>query len=280
MIERLCTPRGDVVDSVLFESTLAKTRGIVVDGALLKTGHQLKATRMPNICLIMRDPAHVIRPTCRDPLHDGAKFKEQYDRLFGGPHAVLKDFQHSQVWQDQLEACERCLLANGGAMAGDVKSLLRHFAYVQPRFESFVTPRRRYVCLLRAIAHVLALKAGDDRVESKVRKRAEAALEAMQGGDCFTAGLAGDYGEVCLEFLRAFDVTDHDPSRTLPEIQDFLRVLRALFVQGYVLCDAGEVDLPPGLGTRKTLSQIAMENINGPMVIRRVSMSLVCMTNA
>jgi hypothetical protein len=83
-----------------------------------------------------------------------------------------------------------------------------------------------------------------------------------------------------LEFLRAFDVTDHDPSRTLPEIQDFVRVLRALFAQGYVVCDAGEVvvDLP-GLGKRKTLAQIAMENINGPMVIRRVSMSLVCMTN-
>jgi len=75
MIERLCTPYGDVLDAVLFDDILTKTRGLVVDGALLKTGKLLRDSKMPNIVLILRDPAHVIRPSCRDPLHDADQFK-------------------------------------------------------------------------------------------------------------------------------------------------------------------------------------------------------------
>ncbi|MCP4243196.1 MAG: hypothetical protein GY772_21790, partial [bacterium] len=265
MIQRLCTPRSDVFDTVLFEDVLAKTFGLVVDGALLKTGQQLKATRMPHIRLILRDPSHIIRATCRDPLHDAAQFKEQYDRLFGSRHAILKDFQNSVVWQDQLEACQRRILENGGTMGGDVRTLLRHFDFVQPRFESFVTPRRRYVCLLRAIAHVLAMKAGDERVAAEVRQRASAALAAMTPADCFTAGLAGDYGEVCLEFLRLFDVNDHDPARTAPEMEGFTRVLRDLFVNGYIVCEPEPL---PRREAAKTLSQIVLDNIAQPLILR------------
>ena len=36
--------------------------------------------------------------------------------------------------------------------------------------------------------------------------------------DAVMAGLAGDYGETFVEFLRVFDVNDHDPARTLPEL--------------------------------------------------------------
>ena len=270
MIERLCKPAGDTVDSALLDGVLLKIKGIVVDGALLKTAHFLKATKMPNICIILRDPAHVIRPSVRDPLHDADQFKAQNDRLFGNRHAVLKEFQNSCVWKDQLEASQREMNAACASTPGSgdsVAGLLRHFDFVQPRFESFVAPRRRYVCLVRAIAHVLATKAGDWRLKPAVRQRAEAALEAMRGGDCFTAGLAGDYGEVCLEFLRIFDVDDHDPARAFLELKDFIAVLRALFVKGYVVCDAGEVQLP-GVGIRKTLTQIAVENIREPLLIR------------
>ena len=141
-------------------------------------------------------------------------FSEQYDRLFGQRHAVLQDFMNSEAWRDQLEKCQQ-ELQDAGTPPSGLKSVLRHVAFVQPRFESFVAPRRRYVCLLRAIAMVLATKAGDARQGSDVQRRAEAALAAMaKSEDCFVAGLAADYGEVCLEFLRKFDVTDHDPART------------------------------------------------------------------
>ena len=78
-------------------------------------------------------------------------------------------------------------------MGGDLKSCLRDLQYVQPRFESFVTPRRRYVCLLREMAPVLALKAGDDRIDKATRIRCEEALAKMgESKDVFVAGLAGD----------------------------------------------------------------------------------------
>ena len=61
---------------------------------------------------------------------------------------------------------------------------------------------------------------------------AEAALRSMgQSEDCFVAGLAGDYGEVCLEFLRYFDVRDHDPARTDQQVREIKQALQQLFIQ-------------------------------------------------
>ena len=237
MIGRLCTQRpGSCVDAGLKEHVLDVSGGIVVDGALLKTARVLKEQWMKHIRIIVRDPCHIIRPSCKDPLEDAEKFREQHDRLFGARHALLKDIQNSVQWQSQLEACERHVVAEGSA-AEDVRTLLKHFGFVEPRWESFVSPRRRYVCLLRAIAHLLVLKAGDERLKGKIRARAQAALDAMTPADCFIAGVAGDYGEVCLEFLRVFDVTDLDPARLEPEMSDFKRALHTFFVDGYVLCD-------------------------------------------
>ena len=268
LLRRLCTPAREPLDATFFDDVCIKVRGVVVDGALLKTARYMKAYRFPNIVIIMRDPAHIIRASCRDPLHDADVFKEQYERLFGKPgekHAVLKDFMHSTMLQDQLEEAQK-ELAKTGASTPSLKSVLRHMAFVQPRFESFVTPRRRYVCLLRAVAMVLATKAGDERLDSKVQKRADAALNAMsKSKDNFVAGVAGDYGEVCLEFLRYFDVRDHDPARTLGEVDQVVHTLRILFIKGYVLCSEGMTEVP-GLGQQKTLTQIAMENME-PLIL-------------
>ena len=262
MIRRLCTPLGEVTDEVLYKGILRKVRGIVVDGALLKTAQVLQTGDMPRIVIILRDPAHVIRTTCKDPLHDGAAFREQHDRLFASKHAVLKDLQNSHLWKDQLQAAQKELLREGGALGGLGRPLL-HLNFVQPRFESFAAPRRRYVCLLRAIAHVLVIKAGDSRQSAELRRRCQASFDAMTSVDCFVAGLAGDFGEVCVEFLRLFDVQDHDPARTASEVRHFKEKLKALFQDGYVVCDASCLD-----AENKTLAQIALENIQEPFVAR------------
>ena len=265
LLERLLTPVGETLDTTFFDDVVKKVVGVVADGALMKTARYMKAHKFTNMIIIMRDPAHIIRVSCRDPLQDANVFAEQYDRLFGERHAVLKDFMNSGMWQNQLENAQK-KVALAGASTPSLTSVLRHVDFVQPRFESFVSPRRRYVCLLRAIAMVLATKAGDERLDSKVQRRAEAALKAMsQAKDCFVAGLAGDYGEVCLEFLRYFDVRDHDPARAAQEVREFVMALQQLFVQGYVLCET-ETDLPV-LGRRKTLCQIAVENMEEPLIL-------------
>ena len=111
------------------------------------------------------------------------------------------------------------------------------------------------------------MKAGDKRENPDVRTRCEDALQAMTCKDCFIAGLAGDYGEMSAQFLRLFDVHDHDPARTSTQLRDFEQAIRWLFVEGYVLCEGDETDIP-GLGRRKTLAVIALENIKEPLVLQ------------
>ena len=89
LFERFCT-RGGQLDEDLFESLLLKVRMVCVDGALLKTANLLRSGRMPNIVLIVRDPAHLIRTSTAKPLHGAHLFEEQHSRLFESRHAVLK----------------------------------------------------------------------------------------------------------------------------------------------------------------------------------------------
>ena len=161
--------------------------------------------------------------------------------------------------------------------------------HVQPRFESLATPRRRYVCLLRPIALELAIKAGDARLETKIQKRAEHALTSMmEAKDVFAAGLAGDYGEVCVEFLRCFDVHDHDPATAARQVEDFTNKLRLLFVEGHIVrapAGASSASTPGSASTSaapgsastsaapepepqsKTLTQIALAAVKEPFVV-------------
>ncbi len=154
----------------------------------------------------------------------------------------------------------------GGSLGGGLKSCLRDLQYVQPRFESFATPRRRYACLLRALALVLVVQAGDARRDSGTRDRCQGALKKMgDPKDVFVAGPAGDYGEACLEILRAFGVHDHDPAATRREIDDFTTGLRELFVEGYVVCSP---DVSTLSGPRdRTLTQIAVEAVREPLAV-------------
>ena len=117
LLRRMCTPADGSVEEDVYAGVLLKVRGVCVDGQLLKTAQVMQEGKFPNIVIIMRDPAHIIRISCRDPLHGAEAFGEQYDRLFHKRHAVLKDFQNSHVWKEQLMACQRQILAEGGAWA-------------------------------------------------------------------------------------------------------------------------------------------------------------------
>ena len=105
--------------------------------------------------------------------------------------------------------------------------------------------------------------AGDPRIEKPRRDRAEAALGAMTPGDIIACGLAADFGEVCLSFIRTFDVNFHDPARTLREKREFVRALRLLFIDGHILSeappDARVQSFSGGEIAAKTFIQIAIE---------------------
>ena len=257
IIRNFCTPLRQEVDERLFQHFCRITRGFLADGALLKTGHVLQAAWFPNMVFILRDIAHTVRPACAEPLNNTGSFEEQYKRLFTGPDAVLAKLQHSTLWQSQLAAIEQRIVQVDGQMGGGLTHILRHMSFVQPRFESFVGPRRKYVCLLVAIAYLLSIKAGDLRLEKAVRDRSEKALLAMTAADNFAAGLAADFAETCLEFLRIFDCHDPNPARLRSHVIDFIEQVDTLFVKGHILRDVTSCsDADPNCG--QSLVSIAL----------------------
>jgi hypothetical protein len=95
LLRSLCTPSGDPeAGNALFAQVCAKVRVMAVDGALLKTGQVLIRDYFHNGILILRDPAHVVRTSCQDPLQEAEQFKEQDRRLFRDRHALLKDIMY------------------------------------------------------------------------------------------------------------------------------------------------------------------------------------------
>jgi hypothetical protein len=209
LLERFCTPLGDAKDDALYDHVLQNVRAIVADGALQKVAAVLRHTAMPRVLLIQRDPAHVIRIACRDPLTRTGCFEAQHERLFGKKRGVLRTVQFSDSLQARLEACQRVVVSSRGTQGGSVKHVMRHFSFAPHRFESWTGPRRAYACCLHAVAMLLAEMAGDSRRKLAERRQAEEALAAMTPQNLLEVGLAADFGEVCMRSLR-----DYSPHQT------------------------------------------------------------------
>ena len=132
LLRRMLTPAGESCDEVSLLKVFRKVRGVCVDGQLLKTAQEMQQSEFPNIVIIMRDPAHIIRISCRDPLHDADIFKEQYQRLFSSEHAVLKDLQNSHAWKEQFLPCQRQIQAEGELWRRPQVLPARHAAHTAP----------------------------------------------------------------------------------------------------------------------------------------------------
>ena len=205
MLEIFCTPLGETSkNEQVFERFRTATRSIVVDGALQKVAHVLKLRFLTNVVLICRDPAHMVRIACSQPLERTGRFQRQHEKLFSGKHALIKDIQHSDIFQARLEACQKIVVQTRGSQGG-VQHILRHFSFAPHRWESFAAPRRQYACLLNAVWLFLADIVNDPRQEPQKRKRAEECMDEMTPRYIFENGVAGDYTEVCMRFTWAFD---------------------------------------------------------------------------
>ena len=185
-------------DDELYRKFLAAVKIVVADGALQKVAHVMKTSSMPGIVLITRDPAHMIRIACKEPLIRTGRFERQHKRLFEDRHALIKDIQYSDLWQARLEECQRLVVRTDGSQGGGVKHIMRHLSYAPQRFESWADPRRKYACCLNAIALMLADIASDARLPTPQRERAEACLDAMTPQDILEAGIAADFGEISM----------------------------------------------------------------------------------
>ena len=273
MIDTFATPLGLDTnrDDDVYNKFRTATRSIVVDGALLKSAQALRRKFLTGVIIIGRDPAHMVRTSVSEPFTRTGRFEEQHLRLFSGKHALIKNVQHSELLQARLQACQRDILAEHGSQGGGVVSVLRHFSFAPHRWESFAAPRRAYACVLQAVFQCLGGIAGDWRIEKAKRDRAEKCMDAMSGAHAVEVGVAGDYSEACMRFIRLWDQPDKDPATSSKAIAEFRHVMDVLFVKGYILRqpgdDLGGVDGELGsLGataghSARTITQIAFEQL-------------------
>ena len=265
IIEQFCTPMGETLrDEAVYGKFIKATRSIVVDGALLKAAVLLRERFLHNVIIICRDPAHCVRTAVSEPWVRMPAFEEQHRTLFSGRHALLADVQHSDALQARLQACQADVVAERGSQGGGVVSILRHFSFAPHRWESFAAPRRQYCCMLIAIFKCLGAIAGDWRMEKAKRDRAEKCMDAMCGRHAVEIGVAADYAELCMRFIRQWDSPDRDPATATRILNDFRENVRVLFVEGYILCDP-ETTPPRHRGVSnealKTISQIVFEQL-------------------
>ena len=236
-VELLCTPMSGLTDTALVQHILFSVRHYISDGgsSVQRAGHMLAQGEMPNLILVQRDPAHFVRIASRDPPFCMDGFNAQYDRLFNQRRALVPDIMNSTVWQARLMACQKSVLATYGQQGGGLSTALRHLSFAKQRFDSYAAPLRKYCCLIRAIAALLAVTAADDRNEPGMRERAQNGLAAMTAKNIFTAGLTADYAEETVRFVRLFDAHDHDPAQTPDKLQEFHNRMATLFLEAHIL---------------------------------------------
>ena len=121
LVMAFCNPLGGTVDEALVKHVYAKVRSIFVDGALVKVAQYLRATKMPNVVLICRDPGHMLRIAMKDPLIRSNRFGAQHERLFG-KSGLLRQVQFSDGLQARLEECQRIVLRHAGHQGGNFEA--------------------------------------------------------------------------------------------------------------------------------------------------------------
>ena len=198
MLKQLCTPMGGSEDTVLFEEIARKVHALCADGALQKVAGVLREHIFKEVVIVQRDPAHMVRIACREPLVRNGKFEQQHELLFGKTNGLLKKVQFSDILQAKLEACQQTILHHCGKMGAGVERVMRHFSFAPHRFESWTAPRRKYACAIHAVALLLAEMAGDSRKDVNERKTAQAALAAMTAENLLEVGMFADFGEICM----------------------------------------------------------------------------------
>ena len=67
VVGAFCRPLGETRDDAVYDKIVSATKGIVADKALQKAAHMLKLKYLPNVRVLLRDPAHMIRLACKSP---------------------------------------------------------------------------------------------------------------------------------------------------------------------------------------------------------------------
>ena len=108
-LNTFCTPlvkanQPVATDIELKDHILKCTRAFAADGASNARRALLLAAEevFPNIVVLLRDAADILRIAVRDPLHLDDLYGEVWTELFDKRHALVPDVMNSKKWQDLL----------------------------------------------------------------------------------------------------------------------------------------------------------------------------------
>ena len=231
--------RDGEVDETSVNVVMAKVHTYIADGAssVQKCGALLRASRCRNIAMILRDPVHALRTSTSEPLKRHGDFRSFWDDVFDQKHALVPDIQNSDAWARRLILAQQHVLEVAGQQGGGLTCALRHLSFAKQRFDSATGPARKFCCLLSAIVILLVTVAADRRLKNAQRSRAQTLIDDMTPARIMTAGLFADYMAECSSFFRQYEKTDHDIALSYGQKHRFLKRLKVLFRDGYVLAD-------------------------------------------
>ena len=247
-VRKVCTSSDGQLDQEAFGSICRSVRIGVADGAapVQKALTFLASGAFPGMLACVRDMSHKVRISTGDPLLADDGFSAWWDDVFGERHALVPDIQNSEAWSEKLELCQKLLLqGDEGVRASGCVMVQRTISFAKQRFDSYASPQMKFCVLFVAIALLLAYQASDPRVNAQTAERARRRLEKMPHY-MLPAGLSATYSAEALEFIRIFDVADHDPALSWSQHREWRKRMDALFLQGHIWCrGAAEYEKTP-----------------------------------
>ncbi|OLP91984.1 hypothetical protein AK812_SmicGene26257 [Symbiodinium microadriaticum] len=180
---------------------------------------------------------------CRAFTTDGCPAALKSGRILAQSMPNLLSAQKPQLAEDAWSEV-------GGA---PLQSIIKSLSFAPQRWNSEDEPLRRFGVMVQEIAVLLAAQASDARQTPDFRARCQTSLEKLTPRFLLDAGLASDWSNEVLRYLRSHDRDLHDPALTARQYADFKNRLEALFLKLHILdSDTG------GIGS-ETLTKIIVK---------------------
>ena len=178
----------------IFEMVSKSLTGLMADGApAMQRGLRYLQSVFPNVCLIGRDTAHIIRKTACEAWVRELNFEDLWKDLWSSKESLIPSIQNSEVLKTELAACQRVVVKVDGAQSCGLGRILKHFSFAKQRYESHAGPQHVYCLLMTSVILLLARQIADHTVQPTRRACCRALLQKFTPHHAGLAGLSADW---------------------------------------------------------------------------------------
>jgi len=180
----------------------------------------------PNMKLVVRDKTHASRRTIQKPESCDVFLETLVGTLFKNKHSITQIINNSHVWSSHFAGYVADIEDRIGKGIKNVRG-------AKHRHESLATPRGRFVLYMDAYLQVaMHMLNGSNR---DAQKHAAEFLNYINEEVALQAAMLADACDEGLLFTRTLDNEGTDPAELQHLVQDFVRNLHVLFIDGMCL---------------------------------------------